>query len=116
MLAPDSSNHAPVSDPSASMILCRAAAELKLERASRGQVEGMAADLRGQLEGIYAAKEAARSAAQHTLAILEKEESALNAMKVHSAHPPLLMILEKEESALSALKVHLGGPPLPAPQ
>jgi chromosome segregation ATPase len=66
----------------------KAAAELKLERASRGQVEGMAADLRGQLEGIYAAKEAARSAAQHTLAILEKEESALNAMKESEASGP----------------------------
>lgn len=60
-----------------------------MERGARRQAEGVVADLRAQLESVWAAEEAARSAAQRTLAVLQEE--------------------------VFAVKVRSGGPPVPAP-
>lgn len=55
----------------------RAASDLEAERGARGKAEDLVTNLRGQLEGVRAAEEAARAAAQRTLALLEAEVSAL---------------------------------------
>ena len=67
------------------MARCRTTAELELERGARRQAEGVVADLRAQLESVWAAEEAARSAAQRTLAVLQEE---VFAVKVRSGGVP----------------------------
>lgn len=63
--------------------------ELEAERGARGKAEVLVSNLRSQLEGVRAAEEAARAAAQRTLALLEAEVSAL---KVQPG--TLLLLLE----------------------